>query len=160
LLQDARQHFRNNQRRNALDSVLFPGSRPTPPSYSEGHRRIRAAGSGVQGGSILTFGLAYRSMMSQCPRDLGLAISSAKGPKAGAMPADHRIRSDDLEGVENVRRQLKPRAPHIWEFETTDESPAYDNFHGIDRLVRARKGECDPARRRRAGWFGHGSTQA
>ena len=91
---------------------------------------------------------------------LGLAISSAKGPKAGAMPADHRIRSDDLEGVENVRRQLKPRAPHIWEFETTDESPAYDNFHGIDRLVRARKGECDPARRRRAGWFGHGSTQA
>jgi hypothetical protein len=26
LLQHARQHFRNNQRRNALESVLFPGS--------------------------------------------------------------------------------------------------------------------------------------
>src|SRR5207237_325542 len=25
--------------------------------------------------------------------------------------------------------------PHIWEPETTDESHAYDNFHGIDRLV-------------------------
>jgi hypothetical protein len=34
------------------------------------------------------------------------------GPKAGAMPADHSIRVDDLQGVENVRRQRVKTSEH------------------------------------------------